>query len=71
MPRPHNPDISIPWKCHIPAPLAGAVEFLLSDPSNAHRIRYGSRNRLIVKLLEEWHENYKSGRPCIDPFGKD
>lgn len=53
MPRPFNPDLSTPWKISMPATLAGKVEYVLLDPIHSKPI-YGSRNKLIVALLERW-----------------
>lgn len=69
MPRPHNPDLSVTWKHYLPATLAGAVEVTIAGPDG--RPRYGSRNRLMTKLLSNWLADYQAGRPCIDPFAKD
>ena len=53
MPRPHNRDLSKPWKIHIPATIAGRIEYMLLDPIHSKPI-YSSRNRLIVALLSDW-----------------
>lgn len=53
MPRPFNPDLSAAWKINLPATVAGKVEFALLDPIHQKPI-YGSRNRLITALLENW-----------------
>lgn len=53
MPRPFNPDLSTPWKINVPATLAGKVEYTLLDPIHSKPL-YGSRNKLIVALLEWW-----------------
>ena len=53
MPRPRNPDMIVPWKLHIPATLAGRIEYCLHDKLTG-KTKYGSRNRLVVALLERW-----------------
>lgn len=53
MPRPMNEDLYTRWKLVIPATLAGRVEYMLTDPVHRKPI-YGSRTKLISKLLERW-----------------
>jgi len=48
-----NDDLIRPWKLSMPATLAGRIEFALLDPITG-KTKYGSRNTLIVKLLERW-----------------
>lgn len=51
--RPLNPTLTKTWKIHLPATLAGRVEFILFD--NLHKKpRYGTRGKLITELLEAW-----------------
>ena len=61
MGRPFNPDLSAPWKIHLPATLAGKIEYLLLDPIHQKPI-YASRNKLLVALLE-WWEARERGLP--------
>lgn len=51
--RRSNSEPWTPWKLTIPASLAGTVEFLLLDPTLG-KPTYGSRNTLVVRLLEAW-----------------
>lgn len=53
MARPLNPDLNKPWKLLMPATLAGRVEYILIDPVHKKPI-YGSRNTLVIALLEWW-----------------
>lgn len=53
MARPINPDLTKPWKVSLPAQLAGRVEYALMNPLQNSPI-YGSRNKLIIALLEWW-----------------
>lgn len=61
MGRPFNADLTKPWKLHLPATLAGKVEYKLFDPLLRHP-RYGARSRLLVALLEYWLAR-EEGRP--------
>lgn len=66
MPRPSNPDLSLPWKINLPASLAGRVEFMLLDPVHGKPI-YASRNKLIVALLEHWIAREHGTPPALLP----
>lgn len=60
MPRqPTEPTLR--WNLHIPATLAGRIEFMLHDPLAARPI-YGARTILLIKLLEFW-EARQRGEP--------
>lgn len=61
MGRPVNDDLIRSWKVCIPATLAGATEHLLFDHIHNRPI-YASRSKLIVTLLEIWHDHL-AGRP--------
>lgn len=66
MPRPLNPDLSIAWKVHLPATLAGTVEMFLLDPIHSKPI-YGARGELIRKLLEFWLATIEGREPQALP----
>lgn len=53
MARPFNPDLTRNWKLSLPATLAGKIDFVLEDPVTRKPI-YGSRNKLVAALLEQW-----------------
>lgn len=60
MPRaPAEPTLT--WKTHVPAPLAGRIEYMLLDHL-AGRPIYGARTTLIIRLLEFW-EARQRGEP--------
>jgi hypothetical protein len=65
MPRLRHNDLLVTWKLHVPATLAGQVEFLLHD-GIFNKPRYGSRAKLIEALLHHWttrERNIRFGRP--------
>jgi hypothetical protein len=49
------------WKVTVRADVAGAVEFVLTDPLTNAPI-YGARTKLITQLLEHWLD-FTAGRP--------
>jgi len=51
--RPANPDLIKPWKIHLPATIAGRVEWALMDPVHC-KPKYAARGKLLVALLERW-----------------
>lgn len=51
--RPPADDFYRQWKIHLPATLAGQVEFLLLDPVHG-KPRYGARAKLMEKLLSDF-----------------
>lgn len=53
MPRPQAPDLTREWKIHLPATLAGKIEYLLFDRI-LNKPQYGSRSKLLTALLEYW-----------------
>lgn len=64
MSRKPNPDLLVAWKLHVPATLAGQVEFLLHD-GIFNKPKYGSRAQLIEGLLAWWiarEKNIRHGR---------
>lgn len=61
MGRPSNPDLSVPWRIHVPATLAGTIEHMLFDAVHG-RMKHGARNRLVVALIEQWAAQ-QLGRP--------
>ncbi len=66
MSRPLNPDYTKYWKICLPATLAGTVEFYLFD-SIHKKPKYGSRAKLITRLLEEWIEEQKRLSAAAQP----
>lgn len=65
MSRKPNPDLLVAWKLHVPATLAGQVEFLLHD-GIFNKPKYGARAQLIESLLDWWttrERNIRRGRP--------
>lgn len=66
MSRAPNSDLLVTWKLHVPATLAGQVEFLLHD-GIFNKPKYGARARLIESLLDYWttrERNIRNGRPA-------
>jgi len=61
MGRPLNDDLNRSWKLLLPATLAGRMEYILIDPIHSKPI-YGSRNTLVIALLEWWIAR-ESGTP--------
>lgn len=60
-----NSDLLVAWKLHVPATLAGQVEFLLHD-GIFNKPKYGARGELITALLDWWtkrERNIRNGRP--------
>lgn len=53
MGRPSNPDLSIPWKLLLSAPIAGRLELMLADPIHS-KPKYGARRKLTEALYEWW-----------------
>jgi hypothetical protein len=53
MARPFNNDLTKAWKLHVPATIAGKVEYKLFDPILG-RPHYAARSHLLVALLEYW-----------------
>lgn len=51
--RKYNPEPSKAWKIHLPASVAGAVEFQLMSPITG-KPTYGTRGALIEALLRKW-----------------
>lgn len=63
MARPLNDEPTVDWKILLPAPLAGRIEFMLTDPIHQKPI-YGARAKLIRALLENWIAE-QSGSPPL------
>lgn len=53
MSRRQLPDLTKPWRIHLPATLAGKIEYKLFDPILS-KPQYGARSKLLVSLLEYW-----------------
>lgn len=53
MSRPFNEDLNRAWKIILPAPVAGRIEYMLTDPVH-NKTKYGARAQLIKSLLEWW-----------------
>jgi len=51
VPRTSEPTLT--WKTHVPATLAGRIEYMLLDHLTSRPI-YGARTTLVIKLLEWW-----------------
>ena len=51
--RPHSTELTVRWTVVIPAQLAAVLEEHFFDPIH-HKFRYGSRNKLLVHLLEQY-----------------
>lgn len=54
--------MTIPWKTHVEATTAGAVEHVLGMANSAGKAKYGARSRLVTELLQWWVAR-ETGRP--------
>lgn len=66
MPRPLNDEPTVDWKILLPAPLAGRIEYMLTDPIHNKPI-YGARAKLIRALLENWIAEQSQSPPTPVP----
>jgi hypothetical protein len=66
MSRPLNDEPTVDWKILLPAPLAGRIEYMLTDPVHNKPI-YGARAKLLRALLEHWiaEQTNTEPRPAV------
>lgn len=64
MPRRARGALSTDLKISIDAALAGQVEMLLLDPIHG-KAKYGSRSKLIERLLRDWVDSQLAARAAL------
>lgn len=69
MPKPKSHEDQTQWSFLLPTELTAKVDLLLLDPMTG-RVKYGSRKKLVEKLLREWL-NKRVGSGAGDPSAGD